>query len=247
MKTFLLLLAGLGTMEALAWWWMHPEPAGLDLPVLAYQPPAANPPAAAAAGRLTFMPELVADASRSLRCSRGLAARLDRPDGSRIHFAFLEWDFSDAGSVFKAYKHLPEECLGSIGLKLVEVREPRRFDLAGESLWFDHTVLRDPSGSIVHAFKGTWLSGNRQWHQPAGRTADVPWRSLRWRAATTRFRPAYARVAQGAVSGISQPDPAWHAFQAGLLADLSFVDDNPDGLNANFVQFGLNSDAAPAN
>jgi hypothetical protein len=226
MKGFLLLLAGLGTMEGMAWFWMNPEPAGLGLPVLTYQPTAAELPTDGSAGRLTFLPELVADASRSLRCSRGLAARLDRPDGATIHFAFLEWDFTDAGSVFAAHKHLPEECLGAIGLKLIEVREPRRFDLAGQSLWFDHTVLRDPSGSTIHAFKGIWLSGSDQWNRPSGRTADVPWRSLRWRAAATRFRPAYARVAQGAVSGILQPDHAWNAFQAGLLADLSFNTDD---------------------
>ena len=45
---------------------------------------------------------------------------------------------------------------------------------------------------------------------------------LHLKAARNRFLPAHARVAQGAVRGIPDPDQAWLVFQQALLPDLSF-------------------------
>jgi len=222
MKLLLATLTGLALVEGAAWWWTHPTPAGLGEPVLAYEAGGRRTAAEMGGERVTLLPEIVESAMPSLRCSRGLAARVDREDGSQVQLAFFEWDFSDAGSVFEAFKHLPEDCLGSIGMKLLEVREPRILTVEGERLSFDHTVLRDPSGMIVHAFKSTWVSGMQTLIGDGVRGGGNQWRTLRWRAAAGRFRPAYARVSQGAVRGISNGDLAWSAFLEAIGGGLEF-------------------------
>lgn len=220
MKLVLALIAGLGLSEGLAWWWTHPAAAGLGEPVLKIVTPAGRAVADAEGPKVTLMPELVDDAMPSLRCSRGMAARVEREDGVQVQIAFFEWDSADAGGVFEAFKHLPEECLGAIGMTLLEVREPRLLMVAGETLSFDHTVFRDPSGAIVHAFKSTWVSGMQTLIGEGVRGGGAQWRTLRWKAAAVRFRPAYARVSQGAVRGLPNGDMAWEAFRDAF--DLEF-------------------------
>jgi hypothetical protein len=157
-----------------------------------------------------------------LHCSTGTAARIDLDDNVTIHLAFFEWDLADSTNVLEAYRHLPDECMGSIGMKLIEHRPSRSYQVGKETLTFDHTVFRDPRGVIVHAFKGTWVSGASNLLGNDLRGGLEQWRQLRWRSALKRFRPAHARVAQGAVRGIPNPDAAWQAFESAMLGDLSF-------------------------
>lgn len=226
------IVLALGATEAMAYWWMHPPPAGLDQPVLCYRPSpsrSAGVPPASGSERpdtsftYTHLPDLVAKSLRMLRCSNGSAARVDRDDGATIHLAFFEWDQSDSTSVLEAFKHLPEQCLGSLGLTLTGHLPPRSYQIAGESLDFDHSVFRDPAGGVVHAFKGTWISGMSSLIGNGFRGGADHLRQIRWKAALKRFHPAYACVAQGAVRGISDPDLAWQAFERAMLSDLSFA------------------------
>ncbi|MDB4387478.1 hypothetical protein N9Z15_04650 [Akkermansiaceae bacterium] len=94
---------------------------------------------------------------------------------------------------------------------------------SGTSLSFDHTVFRDPQGVIVHAFKGTWVSGANSLLGDGLRGGADQWNQLRRKAALHRFRPAHARVAQGAVRGIPDPDLAWEDFGEAMLVDLCFA------------------------
>ena len=75
-------------------------------------------------------------------------------------------------------------------------------------------------GVVVHAFKGTWVSGADKLLGDGFRGGVEEQRMLRWKAALSRFRPAYARVAQGAVRGIASPDLAWKTFEESMLVDL---------------------------
>lgn len=246
--TIIASMAGaLCAVEALAWWWTHPAPAGLGDPVLTYRPTpaAASPPSTATTPDTTDdplagfedsasssstipesittpLPEIVAKSLPSLRCSDGFAARIDRSDGVTIHLAFFEWNLLDSSSTMEAFKHLPEECLGSIGMTLVEHRPQRFHQIDSESIPFEHTVFHDRSGTVVHAFKGTWVSGTRTLAGDGIRGGREQWRKLRWKAAAQRFRPAHARVTQGAVRGIPNPDSAWLTFQETVLQNLSF-------------------------
>jgi hypothetical protein len=170
----------------------------------------------------TPLPEIVARSIPSLRCTTGTAARIDRDDGVTIHLAFFEWDQTSSTHVLEAYKHLPEECMGTIGMTLLEKAPLRSYPIGKENLSFDHTVFRDPGGSIIHAFKGTWVSGASTLLGAGLRGGGDQARQIRSKAALNRFRPAYARVAQGAVRGISDPDRAWQAFEQAMLKDLVF-------------------------
>ena len=258
------IVLALAAVEALAYGWMHPAPAGIDQPVLGYCPPlrgrnagrelansektgaaltdiaggnpeggkhisepdAANRRAAETAelaSSFTPLPAIVARSLPLLHCSTGTAARIDREDGAIIHLAFFEWDRAGSSSVLEAFKHLPDECLGSIGMTLVAHRPSRSYQVDGETLAFDHTVFRDPSGRIVHAFKGTWVSGASSLLGNGLRGGGQESRQLLWMAALKRFRPAYACVAQGSVTGIPNPDFAWRAFESAMLHDLKFL------------------------
>lgn len=285
----LTILLALGAVEGVAYWWMHPAPAGLGQPVLVYQPGVgldrrsahvspsarddkeqaiedssqepgassqreAQDPAqssssiqnstskiqnsaagasssSAALGDLgalavqtsfTPLPDLVSRSIPSLRCSTGTAARIDREDGVTVHVAFFEWDLASSNNVLEAFLHLPEQCMGSIGLTLFEIRPPRTYKIGDETLSFDHTVFRDPAGRPVHAFKGVWVSGAANLLGDGLRGGVEQWRQIRWQAALKRFRPAHARVAQGAILGIANSDRAWEIFEKSMLRDLTF-------------------------
>ncbi len=229
---------------------------------IASSPLSASQDFSAPASTHTPLPDVVARALPSLHCSTGTAARIDSNDGVTIHVAFFEWDLSSSTSVLEAYKHLPEECMGSIGLTLIEKAPPRSYVVrsrgtgargqeseggsreeaaalanssssdpkskiqnpklpqSDETLTFDHTVFRDPAGVAVHAFKGTWVSGASGLIGKGFRGGVDQWTQLRWKAGLKRFRPAHARVAQGAVRGIHDPDFAWQAFENAMLKDL---------------------------
>jgi len=158
-----------------------------------------------------------------LGATTGTVARIDRDDGATLHLAFFEWDLSAGAIIMEAFIHLPEECMGHhLGMKLVELRPPHFYQVDGETLTFDHTVLRDTDGSLVHAFKCTWVSGTKSLLGNGLRGGMAQWHQLHMKAARNRFLPAFARVAQGAVRGIPDPDQAWDAFQSAMLGDLTF-------------------------
>lgn len=238
----LLLLSWVLVIEGLAWWWMHPAAAGQGEPVLVYRPQSSGEPPGRvqiwtmtlncqagiplpiqnSKSTLTPLPEIVARSMPSLRCSAGTAARMDQEDGISVHLAFFEWELADSTNVLEAFKHLPDQCMGSIGMTLTGYASPRSYQVGGEALSFDHTIFHDPRGVVVHAFKGTWVSGAANLLGDGLRGGAEQWRQIRWKAAIKRFRPAHARVAQGAVRGITNPDLAWQAFQKAMLNDLKF-------------------------
>lgn len=169
---------------------------------------------------VTSLPEIVARALPSLRCSTGTASRIDTAEGVTIHTAFFEWDLASSTSVLEAFKHLPDECMGSIGMTLTAHHSPRPYQVGNETLSFDHSIFRDPQGEVIHAFKGVWVSGSSGLLGNGLRGGGEQARQLRWKAGLHRFRPAHARVAQGAVRGIPNPDLAWETFQSTMLVDL---------------------------
>lgn len=233
----------------------------------------------------TLLSEIVSSSIRSLRCSTGTAVRIDRDDGTIVHVAFFEWDLAASNNVLEAFKHLPDECMGTIGMTLVKIHPPRMYvvrsqELLGRdlrsalqslggngadvivadgarserrdhrsedgsheeaastssasssnhqspisniSLNFDHTEFRDLTGRTIHAFKGVWVSGVTNLLGDGPRGGLDQSRQIRWRAALKRFRPAHARVAQGAVSGIASSDRAWETFEESMLRDLTLA------------------------
>lgn len=254
----LAIVLSLGATEAMAWWWMHPAPAGLGQPVLCYRPQVgrarrAHPLVAKDAppnsesergasissiqnpsSTYTPLPEIYAKSAPMLRCSSGQVFHVKLDPDISLHLAFFEWNASDTGSVLEAFRHMPEACLGSLGMTLVSIEPTIPYQVGTETLIFDHSIFREPGSMgntastispLVHAFRAVWVS-----NLPAanvrqglyGDTFDHNLRTIRFKSALTRFRPAHARVAQGAVRGTSSGDDAWNAFQSAMLADLTF-------------------------
>jgi hypothetical protein len=228
----LLAVAALLLVEGLAWWWMNPRPAGEGDAVLAHRMPA-MPVSQDAADRSESwapLPEVVMRSLEPLRCSDGEAGRIRRADGATIHYAFFEWNHLKTGSMIEAFKHLPEECLGSIGMVFREHLPNRRYAIEGEELEFTHDVFSDTTGSEVHSFKAVWVSGMKSLLGDGLRGGAAQWRTVRLRAAASRFRPAYVRVAQGAVRGVDGPDEAWRSFEEAFLRDLEKRPPSPAAL-----------------
>lgn len=181
---------------------------------------------------LTPLPEIYHQAAPMLRCSGGQVfhAQLDATLG--LHLAFFEWDHTDTGSVLEAFRHMPEACMGSIGMTLISKEKPIRYQVGNESLVFDHTIFREPrqGGGLaalappVHAFRAVWVAGMADSNARQGIGGDEfdHLRTIRLKSALTRFRPTHARVIQGAVRGASNGDAAWQAFESAMLKDLAF-------------------------
>jgi hypothetical protein len=149
----LVFAAALTATEGLAYWWMHPAPSGLADPVLCYRPQRKKqttlPPLNDRSSSYTPLPEIAAKTLPKLSATNGTVACIDRDDDTTIHVAFFEWDLVEHNSisVMEAFIHLPEECMGHIGMKLIEHRAPHACQVDGVTLTFDHTVFRDPAAS----------------------------------------------------------------------------------------------------
>lgn len=243
----------LASVEGLAWRWMNPPATSTSEPVLAYRPQAnagvphaaqesANPTAQGTSFTITPLPDLYQQAAPMLRCSDGEACRIDTPDRLTLHIAWFEWNDSDTGSVLEAFRHMPEACLGSLGMKLLSKEKPIRHAVRAHSkskiqnpksatqwLCFDHTVFEEaedvntPLRTPVHSFRAVWVSGME--HADARQGIDGHeldrLRTIRLKAALERYRPRHARVIQGTVRGALTADAAWQAFERHMLHDLT--------------------------
>lgn len=339
------IVATLAAIEGIAWWWMNPA-AVQGEPVLAYRPRIVDHgskiederiPVPSAIQQSTIdnqqssisssspfqrLPDIYRQAAPMLRCSTGEVFRIDTPDHLTLHLAYFEWNDTDTGSVLEAFRHLPEACMGSLGIKLVSKEKPIRYTVgldrrlarqsldgdgagplvangaenqgskivdrgsktmdhssskpestilnqqssispsstphaAGDksagcvnpalpdsnlqsnihdlrstiSLLFDHTVFTDTSSATpglqprVHAFRAVWVSGMDG--ADARRGIDghelERLRTIRLKAAATRYRPTHARVIQGTVRGALNAETAWQAFEHHMLRNLTFA------------------------
>ena len=249
-------------VEGLAYWWMHPvrnEPTQL---VLSYQPNSKGVMSISnsnlkmggeisASGQSledhsarpflwedtinpTLLPQIYEQAAPILRCSSGQVLHAQLKDGISIHFGFFEWNYTDTGSVLEAFRHLPEACMGSIGMKLISKEDSIRYLIGDETIIFDHTMFREAGkngrsnndfGEIVHAFRAVWVAGvtGSDVRRGIGGEDLNHLRKIRLKSAIGRFRPTHARVIQGAVRGASSSTDAWQAFEGALLKDLKFI------------------------
>jgi hypothetical protein len=232
--TLVALVASLALAEGIAYWWMNPPPVGLGLPKLVYHSRdmsaqlKSDPPNKGdlrivdeEGAIVTALPEVLSSTLAVLACSTGTVSKIEQVNGVVIHLAFFEWDSADSISVLEAFRHLPEECMGSIGMELVAKLPPKFHTVGKERLLFDHTIFKDPVGRTIHAFKGTWVSGASKLIGSQLRGGADQWREIRFKAGLNRFKPAYAAVAQGAVRGVSDPQLAWLAYERAMLNDLA--------------------------
>ncbi|MBC7980446.1 MAG: hypothetical protein H7Y36_07780, partial [Armatimonadetes bacterium] len=182
---------------------------------------------------LTPLPEVYKQAAPMLRCTTGQVFHAQLDDGVGLHLAFFEWNNTDTGSVLEAFRHMPEACMGSIGMKLVSREKSIRYPIGSETLVFDHTIFREPGkgggvaaalGPQVHAFRAVWVADLSAADAREGIGGDEfdRLRTVRLKSALSRFSPSHARVIQGAVRGAANGEAAWQAFESAMLKDLKF-------------------------
>jgi hypothetical protein len=220
------ILGSIAGIEGVSYLWTHPaQPPHLEV-VMAGLPSSLGA-LAAADGKLVPLPEVYEQAAPMLRCTDGEVFFRETDGGISLHLAFLEWKGTDTGSVLEAFRHMPELCLGSVGMKLLSTEQLVPYTVGEQTIWFDHTVFRDPAhngGGIVHSFRGIWVAGMNGADSPielAGNSMERL-RDIRLKSAAQRFRPPYACVIQGAVRGALDDDRAWQAFEATMLSGMRF-------------------------
>lgn len=207
--------------EATAWWWMNPPSSKDPIEVLSYRFPEGRPGYHARPLNPGITEILKCDGSQS-----GLIA------GGRVGVVevnYFEWDQTDEKGLVEAFRHSPEECMGAVGFEVEAMLPSRRFRVGGEEMVFDVTRFRDRKGGAIHVFKSPWVEGiagrNLLREGPGGETA----REFKFLAVSKRWKPRFARVVMGGVTGISEEEDAWRMFQKTVLEDLEMQLRRPRG------------------
>ncbi len=97
-----------------------------------------------------------------LRCTGGQVWLSQPNDAITLHLAWFEWDGTDTGSVLEAFRHLPEACMGSIGMTLVSKEKPILYTVRGQE-----TEVRDQEEAEIRDQE----SSGARW---TGAIRDVP-------------------------------------------------------------------------
>lgn len=203
--------------EGIAHWWMNPAKSSAEESSLVFRQNLANRPRFVR----EELPKLLEQSIRTLKCSTGSVSCLKLEDGVSIHVAYFEWDGSDRQvNPLEAFKHLPEQCLGSIGMKLVRDYGNHTMVVDGIALNFKQLLFQNAMGRPVHSFKAVSVTGATSLISDGSQGGFEEWRELRWKAALLRFKPSRVSVIQGAVHDVVSPNHAWSIFKETVLPDL---------------------------
>lgn len=171
--------------------------------------------------------DLVSEVMTPLRCSAGRIGDYDDGSGLVTRLSYFRWDAEETVNTLEAFKHLPEQCMGALGMRLERVYPARVIRGDRGQLIFDSTLFRPKDGgAAVHIFKCVWVSG----FESSNLREDVLMghsglnlRQLRLAAALSRFRPPHARVIMGGVSGMPTEELAWAHFQSLIKERLQWI------------------------
>ena len=207
--------------EVAAHWWMNPAaPKGPET-VLELSFPSDD-------DSWTLRSEIYDEVVPSLRCNGGWISDIDSEHGPEARISFFRWDATDTVNTLEAFKHLPEQCMGAIGMRLEKIHPGRELPSPGGTLYFDSTQFRPRDGGrSVHIFKCVWVSGF-----PESRLRDGALmgksghelRQLRLAAAASRFQPRHTRIVMGGIFGMPTEELAWRRFEKMIRGRLRWVD-----------------------
>ncbi|WP_193212279.1 hypothetical protein [Luteolibacter marinus] len=197
--------------------WMDPATADRSVPLLDLRVPDGP-------DKWMLHPDQYREVQPSLHCDAGWIAQSDGEEKAGMRIAWFQWDGAETVNTLEAFKHLPEQCMGSIGMRLEKIHPRRRLEIDGHTLVFDSTQFRPRGGGqVMNVFKCVWVSGL----DGADLRGDIllggtghDLRRLRFAAALTRFKPAHTRVIMGSVAGLPSEDLAWHQLSASLRQGL---------------------------
>lgn len=173
----------------------------------------------------------------ALLCSSGWISDIGTEDGAEARVSFFRWDSTDTVNTLEAFKHLPEQCMGAIGMRLENIHQTRVMETPGGLLHFDSTQFRPQGGGrAVHIFKCVWVGGfpDSTMRDDAlmGKNGHEL-RQLRMAAAAARFRPRHTRVIMGGVLGMPTEELAWKRFEKLIRGHLGWTDVRSESLSSS--------------
>lgn len=210
--------------EAAAHLWMNPAPPEKAESVLELSFPADN-------ASWTMQNDIYRQVQPSLNCSSGWISDVWNEDDPEARISFFRWDSTDTVNTLEAFKHLPEQCMGAVGMRLENIHPTRDLKTPGGVLHFDSTQFRPQGGGrTVHIFKCVWVGGfpDSKLRDDAlmGKTGHQL-RQLRLAAAAERFRPRHTRIIMGGVFGMPTEELAWKRFKKMIQGQLQWADVHP--------------------
>lgn len=192
--------------EGLAGWWMSPGSRADSKPVLEWD---------AGDGDWDVRYDVLQEIQTPLRCTGGWVGDTTVSE-TPVRISFIRWDETSNANTLEAFKHMPEVCMGSIGMDLEEIHPRRLLEIDGRTLYFDSTRFRPTGGGpAVHVFKCIWVGGREDVDLRGGLGGNSidELRQFRLTIAATRFRPAHTRVVMGGISGLPSEALAWNEFR----------------------------------
>lgn len=169
------------------------------------------PPSSLSTSSTTPLPEVYQQAAPMLRCTSGQVFHTQLDDTVGLHLAFFEWDGADTGSVLEAFRHMPEACMGSIGMTLVAKERSIAYKVRSRAI----TIRGQESGG------GSKSAEPSSSHQPS--TINHQQSSISPPATTLVFDHTIFRE-PGKGGGFTALGPQVHSFRAVWVAGLAATD-----------------------
>lgn len=209
--------------EAFSYKWMNPAKAAEPFARPVFVPPVENK-------SFELLPAEFAEIKGALLCSGGWIGKQGGEMEPLTRLAWIEWDNTSTGNTLEAFRHMPEQCMGSVGMKLERVYPRRIYGTGERRLVFDSTLFRPlRGGTSVQVFKAVWISGlvgADLRENVLGGSSSKDQRALRLTAATHRFRPEHTRVLMAGVVGLPSEELAWNAFSREILPQIQWAKDH---------------------
>ncbi len=205
--------------EIFSYKWMNPAKSALP-----YQRPVFVPPLENKSFELDR--DQYDEVKGELMCNGGWIGKQAGEGMPSTSLVWIEWDRTSSRNTLEAFRHMPEQCLGSIGMKL-ERSYPRRVYGSGEQqLVFDTTLFRPlRGGTSMFVYKAVWISGlvGADIRENVLATNYMDLGALRFAAATHRFNPEHTRVLMAGVSGLPSEELAWKSFSRKILPQIQWT------------------------
>lgn len=199
--------------EASAWWWMNPGSADRSVEVLSYRFPHQRPGYASAAPPAATV--------EILKCDSGQTGKITSPGGRQVEVSYFEWDGTDEQGLKQAFSHSPEVCMAAAGNQVEAFLPSRSFQVGEQQLKFDVTRFRDGRGDPLFIFKASWAEGIQGLNLLREGPSGADYRAFKFKAVRQRWKPHFARVVMGGVSGFQREEEAWVHFNETVLRDLA--------------------------
>lgn len=209
--------------EGFSYFWMNPPRPDGSMLVPQLVPPVAD---------RNFKPRQddYEKAREQLMCSDGWIGSVGGDNAPRVDLSWVEWDHQNTANTLEAFRHLPEECMGSIGMVQEKVYPPREAGTGERRMVFDSSQFRSQHGGpAMYVFKTVWVSGTGAMSLRGEflgfdlGTINRSRGAIRMASALHRFKPDYTRVFMAGVTGLPSEELAWRHFSREILPQIQWT------------------------